>query len=170
MLAACNGFLANAVTNLCQRCCSMIGKNLKGSTPALSDLTPDDTALLDSAHALADAMRPHMDALAFNKALGEVEAVVRDANRYFDNQEPWKLKKSDPDRMSVVLAVAQETLRCIAVCYPALHAQGGGENAGPAGVAEGDRDLAALRLDGVAAGTVLPKPSAVFPRVEDESS
>ena len=62
-------------------------------------------------------MRPHMDALAFNKALGEVEAVVRDANRYFDNQEPWKLKKSDPDRMSVVLAVAQETLRCIAISY-----------------------------------------------------
>merc|ERR1719353_2750955 len=87
MLAACNGFLANAVGNLCQRCCSMIGKNLKGSTPALSDLTPDDTALLDSAHALADAMRPHMDALAFNKALGEVEAV------------------------------AQETLRCIAISY-----------------------------------------------------
>ena len=36
------------------------------------------------------------------------------------------------------------------------------------GVAEGDRDLAALRRDGVAAGTLLPKPSAVFPRVEDE--
>ena len=31
-------------------------------------------------------------------------------------------------------------------------------------------ELAALRRDGVAAGTVLPKPSAVFPRVEDESS
>ena len=127
----------------------MIGKNLKGSTPALSDLTPDDTALLDSAHALADAMRPHMDALAFNKALGEVEAVVRDANRYFDNQEPWKLKKSDPDRMSVVLAVAQETLRCIAIAYQPFMPRRRGENARFAGVAEGDRDLAALRRDGV---------------------
>ena len=170
MLAACNGFLANAVGNLCQRCCSMIGKNLKGSTPALSDLTPDDTALLDSAHALADAMRPHMDALAFNKALGEVEAVVRDANRYFDNQEPWKLKKSDPDRMSVVLAVAQETLRCIAIAYQPFMPGAAAKMLDLLGVAEGDRDLAALRRDGVAAGTVLPKPSAVFPRVEDESS
>ena len=170
MLAACNGFLANAVGNLCQRCCSMIGKNLKGSTPALSDLTPDDTELLDSAHALADAMRPHMDALAFNKALGEVEAVVRDANRYFDNQEPWKLKKSDPDRMSVVLAVAQETLRCIAIAYQPFMPSAAAKMLDLLGVAEGDRDLAALRRDGVAAGTILPKPSAVFPRVEDESS
>ena len=30
----------------------MIGKNLKGSTPELSDLTADDTALLDSAGTL----------------------------------------------------------------------------------------------------------------------
>merc|ERR1712078_820759 len=78
MLASCNGYLANAVGNLCQRCCSMIGKNLKGSTPALSNLLPEDEELLNKAH-------------------GEVEAVVRDANRYFDNMEPWKLKKSDPD-------------------------------------------------------------------------
>ena len=189
MLASCNGYLANAVGNLCQRCCSMIGKNLKGSTPALSNLLPEDEELLNKAHALADAMRPHMDALAFNKALGEVgagaqikfhatlthrlistqvEAVVRDANRYFDNMEPWKLKKSDPDRMSVVLAVAQETLRCIAISYQPFMPGAATKMLDLLGVAEGDRDLAALRRDGVAAGTLLPKPSAVFPRVEDE--
>ena len=42
-------------------------------------------------------------------------AVVRAANRYFDSMEPWKLKKSDPDRMGDVLAVSLETLRCIAI-------------------------------------------------------
>ena len=111
------------------------------------------------------------NALALKKALGEVEAVVRDANRYFDNQEPWKLKKSDPDRMSVVLAVAQETLRCIAISYQPFMPGAAAKMLDLLGVAEGgDRDLAALRRDGVAAGTVLPKPSAVFPRVEDESS
>ena len=107
-------------------------------------------------------MRPHMDALAFNKALGEVEAVVRDANRYFDNQEPWKLKKSDPDRMSVVLAVAQETLRCIAISYQPFMPGRCGENAGFAAASRrATGDLAALRRDGVAAGTVLPAAGRV---------
>jgi hypothetical protein len=35
------------------------------------------------------------------------------------------------------------------------------------GVNENDRDLSNLRGAAVAAGTVLPPPSAVFPRVED---
>jgi methionyl-tRNA synthetase len=148
----------------------MITKNLKGSTAELRDLTQDDEELLNSAHALADAMRPHMDQLAFHKALGEVEAVVRDANKYFDTQEPWKLKKSDPERMSVVLAVAQETLRCIAISYQPFMPRASAKMLDLLGVGEGDRDLACLRGEAVVAGTLLPKPSAVFPRVEDESS
>jgi len=167
MLASCNGFLANAVGNLCQRCCAMIGKNLQGSSPALADLTPEDNALLDKAHALGDAMRPHMDQLAFNKALAEVEAVVRDANRYFDGMEPWKLKKTSPERMGVVLAVAQETLRCVAICYQPFMPRSATKMLDLLGVNENDRDLSNLRGAAVAAGTVLPPPSAVFPRVED---
>ncbi|KAH8056423.1 hypothetical protein JL721_10023 [Aureococcus anophagefferens] len=118
MLAAANGFLANAVGNLCQRCCAMIAKNCGGHAPALPDEpTDDDAALLAAARGLGDAMRPHADALRLDRALSEVEAVVRAANRYFDSMEPWKLKKSDPDRMGDVLAVSLETLRCIAIAY-----------------------------------------------------
>ena len=63
-----------------------------------------------------------------------------------------------------------ETLRCIAIAYQPFMPGAAAKMLDLLGVAEGDRDLAALRRDGVAAGTVLPKPSAVFPRVEDESS
>ena len=170
MLAAANGFLANAVGNLCQRCCTMITKNCGGTAPALPDEpTDDDAALLAAARGLGDAMRPHADALRLDKALSEVEAVVRAANRYFDSMEPWKLKKSDPDRMGDVLAVSLETLRCIAIAYQPFMPDAAGRMLALLGVAEGpDRMLAALPAGGVPAGAALPKPKPVFPRIEDD--
>ena len=170
MLAAANGFLANAVGNLCQRCCTMIAKNCGGHAPALPDEpTDDDAALLAAARGLGDAMRPHADALRLDKALSEVEAVVRAANRYFDSMEPWKLKKSDPDRMGDVLAVSLETLRCIAIAYQPFMPDAAGRMLALLGVAEGpDRMLAALPAGGVPAGAALPKPKPVFPRIEDD--
>ena len=170
MLAAANGFLANAVGILCQRCCTMITKNCGGTAPALPDEpTDDDAALLAAARGLGDAMRPHADALRLDKALSEVEAVVRAANRYFDSMEPWKLKKSDPDRMGDVLAVSLETLRCIAIAYQPFMPDAAGRMLALLGVAEGpDRMLAALPAGGVPAGAALPKPKPVFPRIEDD--
>jgi len=171
MLAACNGFLANALGNLCQRCCAMIAKNLEGAAPALEALTAEDEALLKLARALPGAMRPHMDALALNKALGEVEAVVREANRYFDAAAPWTLKKTgDLDRMAAVLAVAHETLRCVAVAYQPFMPRAAAKMLDLLGVPEGEpRQFAALGDAGVPAGTALPKPAPVFPRVEIEA-
>jgi len=148
----------------------MITKNCGGHAPALPDEpTDDDAALLAAARGLGDAMRPHADALRLDKALSEVEAVVRAANRYFDSMEPWKLKKSDPDRMGDVLAVSLETLRCIAIAYQPFMPDAAGRMLALLGVAEGpDRMLAALPAGGVPAGAALPKPKPVFPRIEDD--
>ena len=41
--------------------------------------------------------------------------VVAEANRYFAAAEPWKLAKSDPERMRLVLYTTIETLRVAAI-------------------------------------------------------
>ena len=41
--------------------------------------------------------------------------VVSEANRYFANAEPWRLAKTDPARMGLVLYVTIETLRIAAI-------------------------------------------------------
>ena len=173
LLAAANGFLANAVGNLCQRCCAMIAKNLDGRAPALpAPLAPEDAALLGAARTLAARTRPHAEALRADKALGEIEAVVREANRYFDAAAPWKLKKTDPDRMAAVLAVSLETLRCVAIAYQPYVPRAADAMLTQLGVPAGAaRSFAALddAAAAVAAGTALPAPSAVFPRVDEDA-
>ena len=41
--------------------------------------------------------------------------MVGAANRYVDEQAPWALRKTDPDRMAAVLYVLAETIRHIAI-------------------------------------------------------
>ena len=117
-------------------------------------------------------MRPLADDLKLDKALAQVEDVVRHANRYFDASAPWKLKKTDVDRMNVVLAVSLETLRCIAIAYQPFMPKAASKMLDQLAVPEGDaRSFAALRRPAtIPAGTKLLKPKPIFPRIEDDAN
>ena len=89
---------------------------------------PDKQQLSDAAGArfllaLADALpatvRTAMDKLALHTALAEIWSVITAADRYFDAQKPWVLRKSDPARMAASLYVVAETLRAIAAARQA---------------------------------------------------
>ena len=68
-----------------------------------------------------------MQSFALHLYIGAVFEVVSEANRYFANAEPWKLAKSDPARMGLVLYVTIETLRIAAILLqPAMPASMGG--------------------------------------------
>ena len=52
---------------------------------------------------------------AIHLALAAIWQVVADANRYFASQEPWALRKTDPERMATVLYVTAEVVRQVAI-------------------------------------------------------
>ena len=79
--------------------------------------------MLARADALLGEARRHMQSFALNLYIGAVFEVVSEANRYFANAEPWRLAKSDPARMGLVLYVTIETLRIAAILLqPAMPA------------------------------------------------
>ena len=110
-----NADLANDLGNLAQRSLSMIGKNCDGKIPVPRALSKDDQALLSAADKLLDEARDAMEAQELHRMLTAIWAVVADANRYFAGQEPWSLKKTDPDRMNTVLWATAETIRKVAI-------------------------------------------------------
>ena len=71
--------------------------------------------MLAAADALARIARGHMKTFRTHLYIGAVMDVVGAANRYFANAEPWKLAKTDPERMRTVLYVTLETLRIAAI-------------------------------------------------------
>lgn len=168
MIARMNGELANDYGNLAQRVLSMIAKNLKGMAPGPGALTSDDEEMLQAAADLPAALRPLMDAQAFNEALERIWVVIRQANAYVDRQAPWVLRKTDPDRMASVLYVLAEAIRRLAIVTQPFMPEASSAILDQVAAPADARDFAAIEGAPLAEGAALPKPSGVFPRYQGE--
>ncbi|WP_414470987.1 methionine--tRNA ligase [Microvirga sp. M2] len=167
-----NADLANDLGNLAQRSLSMIAKNCEGAVPRRGELTQADQDILWLADALPEKARAAMKDFAVHTALAEIWAVVAEANRYFASQEPWVLRKSDPERMGTVLYVTAEVLRAVGILAQPFVPTAAVKLLDLLSVAPENRVLSAVGPEHrLAAGTPLPQPAPIFPRyVEAEAS
>lgn len=166
-----NADLANGLGNLSQRTLSMIYKNCDESLPELKDLNADDKSLLDQAYGLPDAIRPYFNAFEFHKGLEKIMIVARAADGYIDAQAPWTLKKEDPVRMSVVLAVLAEVIRCLAISMQPVTPDAAAKILNQLEVSDDQRLLAHISSGhALQAGTKIDKPEGVFPRIVEEEA
>jgi methionyl-tRNA synthetase len=182
IVARMNADLANDFGNLAQRSLSMIARNCDGRVPDWRGAAAqeDDLAMLARADALVGEVRRHMESFALHLCVGAVFDVVSKANRYFAKAGPWRLARTDPARMGLVLYVTIETLRIASILLqPAMPGSMGALldllAVGPEARAFAAADASTLagRLDAphrLKPGRALPAPSPVFPRyVETEA-
>ena len=170
IIARINADLSNDLGNLAQRSLSMIAKNCAAKIPALGNLSSEDKTILAATDALLAECRVQHEVQAINKALDSIWKVVADANRYFAGQEPWALKKTDPERMGSVLYVTAEILRQVAILVQPYMPVSAGKLLDLLSVPADARDFAALGSAGrLVSGTSLPPPTAIFPRHVEET-
>ena len=110
-----NNDLANNYGNLCQRVFSFIKKNCENKIPKSKKLDILDKQLLDN---LKDNI-PKLINLMNNQELNEyIKIVVSfsfDANKYFNDSEPWAVRKKDPDRMKTILFTVVQQIKNISI-------------------------------------------------------
>jgi methionyl-tRNA synthetase len=166
-----NADLANEFGNLAQRSLSMVAKNLDGVVPEPVALNDDDRELLAAADALLDRVRAHFDAQGMHLALEAIWLVLGAANRYFSAQQPWVLRKSDEPadrrRFGTVLYTTLEVVRIAALLVQPVMPESAAKLLDQLGQPPDERSFSAVssRLE---PGTVLPAPSGVFPRYQQE--
>ncbi|WP_262695202.1 methionine--tRNA ligase [Kordiimonas aquimaris] len=164
-IARCNADLANGMGNLSQRTLAMIFKNCDGSIPHPGILSNEDSELLNNIDSLLDEVRKHIDMQAFNRAFDAIWKQSAAADTYISSQEPWKLKKTDPDRMYTVLYVLAEVIRQLAILMQPIMPESACKVLDQLKIE--DRAFTALGATGrLASGTVIDKPVGVFPRLE----
>lgn len=83
----------------------MIYKYLDGLVPCLRSITKKDTQLLNMPVEGLINIKRLIKNLEFNTIIEEILIIIRAANLYVDKAEPWKLAKSNKERLSVVLSV-----------------------------------------------------------------
>ncbi|MFB7143019.1 methionine--tRNA ligase [Agrobacterium deltaense] len=160
-----NADLANGVGNLASRSLSMIVKNCDGQIPTPGEFTEEDKAMLASADGLLEICREEMGKQLIHRALAAIIAVVSETDRYFASQEPWALKKTDPERMGTVLYVTAEVVRQIGILLQPFMPESCEKLLDLVAAPADKRDFAALGEAGrLVPGTPLEAPKPVFPR------
>lgn len=169
MIQRINGDLSNDFGNLGQRVLAQINKNCAARVPTPQTYMPVDEKLLQTAYALIPTMRSLMKEQAFSRALEAIWQIAGEANRYIDDQAPWALKKTDPDRMETVLYVLAETLRHLALSILPFMPDAANKLLDQLGVDSKSRDFSyAGKQAALIPGTALPKPEGIFPRYIEE--
>jgi len=166
-----NADLANNFGNLAQRSLSMIAKNCEGKVPAHGEPTAEDKALLDLVYGLREKCQAHMVKYEIHSYAEEIWKVLGEANKYVDEQAPWGLKKTDPERMGTVLWTVTETVRNVAIIAQPIMPDSCNKMLNLLASAEDARNFDKLGADhALQSGVELPKPEGIFPRfVEKEA-
>jgi methionyl-tRNA synthetase len=163
-----NADLANDLGNLAQRSLSMIGRYAGAAVPQPGELTAEDRTLLGAADALLERCRYEMRQQSIHLALSALWQVVADANRYFAAQEPWALRKTDPDRMATVLYVTAEVVRQVAILVQPVMPASAARLLDLVAVPADARNFVKLASAGrLTPGVALPPAEAIFPRYVD---
>ena len=110
-----NNDLANNYGNLCQRVFSFIKKNCENKIPLKSKFTEIDKKLLNNLKNSLQKLITLMNNQELNEYIKIVVGFSFDANKYFNDLEPWAVKKKDPDRMNTILFTIVEQIKNISI-------------------------------------------------------
>ncbi|MCZ4076460.1 methionine--tRNA ligase [Rhodococcus sp. H36-A4] len=158
-----NADLSNELGNLAQRSLTMVAKNCDAVVPTPGEFTAEDTAMLARADELLEICRREFDVQALHSAVEAIWSVLGETNRYFSQQEPWVLRKTDPARMATVLYVTMEVLRIVGILVQPIMPDSAARILELLGSPAHEFADIGTRI---VAGTPLPAPSPVFPKYE----
>ena len=117
LITRTNTDLANILGNLVSRTISMANKYFDGSVSNKGLILDMDKELLSMKDNLFDVVKSKMDNLEINVAISVIFDVLRRANKYVDETQPWVLAKneSDRDRLEQVIYNLIDTIRVCAI-------------------------------------------------------
>ncbi|MDQ6854706.1 MAG: methionine--tRNA ligase [Actinomycetota bacterium] len=166
MLARYNSDLANNFGNLANRVLNMAVNYVGG-------VVPDERADGPLAQAAATAFERLQEAMAkldFSGGFGAVWELIRAANAYIEDRQPWALHKAgDTTATAEVLGDCLEALRIVALLASPVIPNAAAElwrRLGLPGRPEDARLPDAARWGGLPAGSQLEKGAPLFPRLE----
>jgi methionyl-tRNA synthetase len=107
-----NSDLANNFGNLCQRVTTFAIKNCNGKIPSEIKFQNEDLDILDKYNDNLDKIRLKIDEQNINFYIDYIINSLFEANKYFNDQEPWK-KKNDPERLNTIVYTTLEIVRKI---------------------------------------------------------
>ena len=115
-----NSDLANNYGNLCQRVTAFAEKNCSSKIPEIKSFNSDDLIMLNKFTENLEIIRQEIDKQNINFYINFIVSSLFEANKYFNDQEPWK-KKDNKDRLNTIVYTSLEMIRKISfMLYPII--------------------------------------------------
>jgi methionyl-tRNA synthetase len=115
-----NSDLANNYGNLCQRVTAFTSKNCDGKIPSKIKFLQEDLKILNKYKDNLNIIREKIDEQNINFYIDYIINSLFEANKYFNDQEPWK-KKDDLIRLNTIVYTTLEIVRKISfLLYPII--------------------------------------------------
>ncbi|MEJ5962246.1 methionine--tRNA ligase [Pedobacter sp. Du274] len=110
-----NNELVAILGNFINRVMVLTHKYFAGKVPMLMKLQPEDQLVIDELAAAPAKVSASMENYRFREALTEVMNVARLGNKYLAETEPWKVIKTDEDRVRTILNISLQIVATLEI-------------------------------------------------------
>jgi len=164
-----NSDLANNFGNLCQRVIAFNEKNCDLSIPKKDQFTHEDLKILNNFSKNIKVLREAMDNQNLNYYVDFIINSLFEANKYFNDQEPWK-KKSDKARLNTIVYVALELIRKISIMLFPIIPDTSQKTLNIFNLGNNDIDFSSIeKHDFLKTGNKINKIGILFQKIEKEN-
>ena len=110
-----NNELVAIFGNFINRVAVLTQKYYEGAVPAAGEFNDIDTETLRQITELTEKIEQSLERYRFREAQQELMNMARLGNKYLADEEPWKLIKTDPERVKTIMYVALQIATALAV-------------------------------------------------------
>lgn len=110
-----NSELVAIYGNFTNRVLSLIDKYYEGKIPNPKALDDGDNKILKEVVSLKNEMESNLDEFKFREALKNLIGIARIGNKHLADNEPWKIKSENPERVEQILKTSFEIVTYLAV-------------------------------------------------------
>ncbi|MCB9059725.1 MAG: methionine--tRNA ligase [Calditrichae bacterium] len=115
-----NNELADILGNFVNRSFIFCHKYYEGKVPAIGTLSDLDKELINRLENAADKIGSIIDSHQYKNYVREVMDLTRFANKYFNDKEPWKARKENPESCATTIHLCIQTVRILGILFDPL--------------------------------------------------
>ena len=163
-----NNELVAVLGNFVNRALVLTQKYYEGVVPQCGELTEYDNQTIAELSTIKSSLENNIENYRFREALKDAMNFARIGNKYLADSEPWKLIKTDTERVKTILYIALQITANIATAIEPFMPFSAAKILSMLAVDKfGWDSLGSMEL--VAAGHTIGTPSLLFEKIEDET-
>ena len=161
-----NNELVAILGNFVNRSLVLTHKYFDGVIPAAGELTDYDRATIEEFNGVKDSLNANIEEFHFREALKDAMNLARIGNKYLADTEPWKLAKTDMERVATIMNVALQITANLAIVFEPFLPFSAEKLRKMLNLAAADWSKLGS-IDILAAGSHIEKPELLFEKMED---